>query len=148
MNRFDSRLLSGACAIACLFACSSSVEAAARPHLSRGNAQFVSGSDFVGSGSATHLGRYSETGSVSFSPTGDAAVLHVEGSAIYTASDGAELHADIDGELNTETGVISATLTYVGGTGRLTDASGTASLAGQLSPGGAISVSVSGSIDY
>jgi hypothetical protein len=120
-----------------------------RPHLSRGVAHFVSANfDFVGSGYATHLGRYTETGIVAFSPTSNPAVLHVDGSAVYVAADGAELHAAIVGELNQQTGVIGATLTYVGGTGRLANASGTAALAGQVLPDGTLSVSVAGDIAY
>jgi hypothetical protein len=123
--------------------------AASRPHSASGTAQFVSPTEFVGSGQATHLGRYTEAGQVSFSPTSDPNVLHVDAAVVYTAADGDELHANIAGTLNTHTGVISATVTYVdGGSGRFASASGSATLAGQLGPGGAISVSVAGSIDY
>ena len=101
-----------------------------------------------GLGEATHLGRYSEAGAVSFTPTSDPAVLHVEGSIVYTAANGDELRASVSGELNAATGEVVATVSYVGGTGRFVAATGSSRLSGQLGPGGAISVTVSGSIDY
>src|SRR5204862_8300827 len=119
-----------------------------RPYSARGTAQFVSPTEFVGSGEATHLGGYSEAGTVSFTPTSDPTVLHVEGSIVYTAANGDELHANISGELNAATGAVVASVTYVGGTGRFAAATGSSGLSGQLGAGGAITVSVSGSIDY
>jgi hypothetical protein len=148
MNRFASHLFCIVCAVVSLSAFSERAAAAVRPHSSDGTAQFASPTDFVGMGHATHLGRYSESGSVLFSPTSDPAVLHVDGSIVYTASNGDELHAIVTGELNGLTGVITATLRYVGGTGRFEDATGAASLAGLAGPTGAISVSVRGTIDY
>ena len=140
--------LSVSLAVISILALSDRAEAESRAHSATGTAQFVSPTDYVGSGHATHLGRYTETGHVSFSPTSDPAVLHVDASAIYTAANGDELHANIAGTLNTKTGVISASITYAGGTGRFVSASGSANLAAQLAPGGAISVSVAGSISY
>jgi hypothetical protein len=52
------------------------------------------------------------------------------------------------GHLNGVTGVITATVTYTGGTGRFAHASGTATLAAQLLPDGSIEVAVQGTIDY
>jgi hypothetical protein len=148
MKRFISRFLAVVCGVASLFALAERAAASQRPHLSSGTAQFISATDFVGSGQATHLGRYSETGTVAFTPTSDPAVLHVEGSVVYTAADGDKLRADVTGELNALTGVITATLTYTGGSGRFATATGSASLAGQMLSGGAISVSVSGAVDF
>ena len=149
MNRFVSRFFSIVCAAVCVLALCDRAAAAAQPYRSSGTAQFVSATAFVGSGQATYLGRYSEVGSVSFTPTSNPAVLHVEGSAVYTAANGDELHADIAGELNGVTGAITATVNYVaGGTGRFAEASGSAILLGQLGAGGSISVKVSGTIDY
>lgn len=122
--------------------------AASRPYASRGTAHFVSPTDFVGSGYATHLGVYSEAGTVSFSPTDDPAVLRVTGSIVYTAANGDELHANVVGDLNMATGAVSAQLTYAGGAGRFDDATGSATLSGRLSPTGVITVGVRGTIDY
>jgi hypothetical protein len=147
MHRFVSPL-SVACVLISALLLADRAAAESRPYSSRGTAQFVSQTEFVGSGEATHLGRYSEAGAVSFTPTGDPAVLHVEGSIVYTAANGDELHANISGELNAATGAVAARVSYVGGTGRFARATGSSGLSGQLGAGGAISVSVSGSIDY
>ena len=55
---------------------------------------------------------------------------------------------EVDALLNGVTGVITATVTYVGGTGRFTNASGTATFSGQLLPDGSIEVAINGTIDY
>jgi hypothetical protein len=122
--------------------------AAERPHKSGGTAQFVSPNDFVGSGEATHLGRYAEVGSAQFSPTADPGVLRIDAWSIYTAANGDKLYATFTGQLDLVTGAITATGTYAGGTGRFDDASGSAALSGQMLPGGRIAVSVEGTIDY
>jgi hypothetical protein len=119
-----------------------------RAYVSRGTAQFTGPNTFVGAGTATHLARYEETGSVQFSDTADPTVSHLEASATYTAANGDQIYATFTGELNGVTGVITATVTYTGGTGQFANASGTAILSGQLLPGGSIEVVVKGTIDY
>jgi hypothetical protein len=120
-----------------------------RPHRSRGTAQFVPGTtDFVGTGNATHLGRYAEVGSVTFLPSADPTAVPIVAWAIYTAANGDELYATFDGHLNALTGAITATVTYEGGTGRFDDASGSATFLGQILPDGTLSVVVEGVIDY
>jgi hypothetical protein len=115
-----------------------------RPYSSRGTAQFVSPTgDFAGAGSATHLGLYEEVGNAAISPTGA-----IDGWATYTAANGDQLYATITGQLNGRTGAITATVTYVGGTGRFKDATGSATLLGQILLDGTISVAVEGTIDY
>jgi hypothetical protein len=121
--------------------------AAERPHVSRGTAQFTP-TGFVGTGYATHLGQYTEVGAITFGdPTGPTTVA-ITAWSTYTAASGDELHARFSGELNVVTGAITATVTYVGGTGRFDGASGSAALSGQLLPDGTIAVSVVGTIDY
>jgi hypothetical protein len=119
-----------------------------RAYAAAGNAQFVNNNDFVGSGHATHLGLYTEAGSVTFTPTTTPGVLNISGSVTYFAADGDELTASISGLLDEGTGAISGTLQYVGGTGRFVDVSGSSAIVAQLLGGGAVAASVRGSIDY
>ena len=104
--------------------------------------------DFVAAGNATHLGKYTEIGSISISGD-DPTALHVEGSAILTAANGDELCVDFTGTLNFLTGAITATITFDGATtGRFQDATGSASLVAQFQTDGTIAVVVEGTIDY
>jgi hypothetical protein len=120
---------------------------AERPYLSRGTARFDS-NGFVGAGIATHLGRYEEVGTVRLYPTVEPNVFRVEASATYTAADGDRLYAIFNGQLNGATGVIIATVTYVGGTGRFANAGGTAALSAQTLADGSLQVAVEGAIEY
>jgi hypothetical protein len=119
-----------------------------RPHKLRGTTHFVSPTDFVGSGEATHLGRYAEAGSARFSPTAVPGVLRVDARVVLTAADGDQLCEAITGELDLRTGALTAAVTYVGGTGRFAGAGGSATLSGQMLADGTIAVAVDGSIDY
>jgi hypothetical protein len=151
MNRFISKrpLAIILAALGVLALASAPARAAERPHASRGTAQFVNADgEFVGAGFATHLGLYDEEGGAEFTPTADPTVLRVDAWSTYTAADGDELYAVFSGHLNGLTGVITATVTYVGGTGRFAGASGTATLSGQLLPGGEIEVAVKGTLSY
>src|SRR5215203_5557655 len=119
MNRFSSwRSVGLVLAALSVLSLAIPAQAARRAHISRGTAHFTGPNDFVGAGIATHLGHYQEQGHVVFSSTDSATVLHLEASAIYTASNGDRLYATFTGELNGVTGAITATVTYVGGTGR------------------------------
>jgi len=148
MNRLISRYVSLVCVIVSVLAFAGRAEAAWHLHLSQGTAQFISPTDFVGSGVATHLGAYSETGSAAFTPTSNPAVLNVDGEAHYTAADGDVLHADVTGKLNGQTGALRAAVWYVGGTGRFEGALGFGWLTGQVQPDGALSVRVVGFINF
>jgi hypothetical protein len=104
--------------------------------------------NFVAAGNATHLGKYTEIGSISTSGD-DPTALDVEGSATLTAANGDELDVDFIGTLNFFTGAIAATITFDGAsTGRFKDATGTGSLVAQIQEDGTISVVVVGTIDY
>lgn len=148
MRLFFSRLITLSILACSALLLSSHASAHSVPYRARGQAQFVSPNDFVGSGNATHLGRYTEVGNVSFAPTSNPAVLAVEGWSNYTAANGDELHALLSGELDQATGQITVTVTYVGGTGRFIHAQGRSELTGQLLAGGAAVVSVLGGIEF
>ncbi|MBS0197293.1 MAG: hypothetical protein JSR77_11090 [Planctomycetes bacterium] len=148
MNRHAPRFLLALCSLLALLALPDAALAVFRGFSSHGTAQFTSGATFVGRGNATHLGRYTEAGTISFAPTSDPAVLHVEGAIVYTSTQNDQLHAAFSGQLNLQTGAITATITYVaGGTGRFVNAGGSSILTGQLGPDG-ITVSVQGTINY
>jgi hypothetical protein len=112
-----------------------------RDYRLHGTAMLVDGI-VTGTGNATHLGNYTEVGIASISETG-----HVEGCVILTGVRGDEIWETISGQLDPSTGMITATVTYIGGTGRFEGASGSAILLAQIGPDG-ISVVVAGTIDY
>ena len=149
MNRFFAqRRFALVLAAVTVLSLATPARAVERPYVSRGTAQFTA-TGFVGTGTATYLGRYTEVGSpIQLTPTSDPTVFDATASSTYTAANGDELRAVFTGQLNAVTGVITATVTYVGGTGRFANASGTASLSGQLGPGGSLEVAVKGNIDY
>ena len=148
MNRFSAYVVGFVLALVGTLAFPGSASAAVRPHFATGTAHFVSLTAFVGSGHATHLGHYAEEGSVTLTATSNPAVFQVAGTTAYFAANGDRLDAQVSGTLNQATGVISATITYVGGTGRFEDASGQSTLAGQMDLNGTIHVRVVGVIDY
>jgi hypothetical protein len=149
MNRvFSLRPIVVMLAVTGMLSVATRAAAEQRPYFLRGAAQFVSPTDFVGSGEATHLGRYTEAGSAQFSPTAVPGVLRIDARAVLTAANGDQLYEIITGRLDLLTGAITATVTYVGGTGRFDDAGGSATLAGQMLPDGTITVSVKGAIHY
>ena len=148
MNRFFSwRPLALFLAVSGVLALAAPAVAAKRAYQARGTAQFTGPNTFVGSGEATHLGPYTEEGTAVFTETADPAVQHVVATATYTADNGDQLKADIVGELNGVNGAVTATVTFTGGTGRFSNAVGTATLSGQFAAG-SIQVVVEGTIDY
>lgn len=147
MTRFNS-LCAGAALVLSNLAFSSDAQATVRPYLAKGTAHFISPTQFVGAGNATHLGLYSEAGIVVITPTTNPAVFHVEGTITYTASDGSKLYAAVAGELNGATGAVGAAIIYTGGTGRLTGATGTSTLLGRSFPDGSMNVVVGGAINF
>jgi hypothetical protein len=145
MTRF-TRL--GYFALGVLLVAVTAAPAGERPHKLRGTGRFVTATDFVGEGHATHLGDFDEVGGVQFSPTDDPAVLRIDGWAIHTAANGDEVHEVLTGRVNLQTGIGIATATYVGGTGRFADATGSAAITFQLLADGSYEFAGEGTIDY
>jgi hypothetical protein len=137
-----------ALSVAALVAAIGPARAESRPHVLKGSGQFVSATDFVSEGQATHLGNFTEVGSVEFSGTDDPTILHIEGWAIHTAANGDQVYELISGEVNGLTGAGTATTKFIGGTGRFADATGGATISVQLLGGGAYEFSGEGAIDY
>jgi len=148
MNRFLSRLVTIVFVAVTVLGLRQQAAAQTVPHQATGGAQFVSANDLVGSGQATHLGSYTEVGSVTFTPTSNPAILDAAGVLVYTAANGDRLFARLQGQVNGLTGAVTAVVTYVGGTGRFVSATGSAVLIGQLLGGGAVTVTVKGTIAY
>ena len=140
----------GSLAVTVLVLSTAALLAKERPHSFKGAGQFLPNqTDFISSGTATHLGKFTEEGSITdIQPGGEPGVFLITAWAIQTAADGDELHEIISGQLNFLTGAGSATVTYVGGTGRFENASGSASLQIQLGPDGTFTYRGAGVIDF
>jgi hypothetical protein len=147
MLRRCNRLLSALVLALAVPSLTAAATAQVLPYSANGVAQFAANqSDFTGSGHATHLGRYTETGQVVFTPTANPLVFAVSGSAHYVAANRDELHAAITGTVDMSTGAIVATATYVGGTGRFANASGASLLTGTMLGGGALTIRAAGTL--
>ena len=102
----------------------------------------------TGSGTATHLGQWTVSGNVKYTPDSDG-VLHSSGEATLTASNGDKLQFRIDGILNPVTAVDQGTFYFIGGTGRFEGASGSANFVVNINPvTGGFDLTVVGKINY
>jgi hypothetical protein len=138
----------GCLLLGALLLAASATPAEARPLRGRGTGQFVSPNDFVNAGEGTYLGRFYEVGSAEFGATADPTVLSIEGSSVLTGANGDQLFTSFSGEVDVLTGTVSVTITYVGGTGRFTGASGMSELSGELFADGSFHVVVQGTLDF
>jgi hypothetical protein len=101
----------------------------------------------VGTGNATHLGRFTLCRSGTFSdPVGS--VLQFDGQAMLVAANGDELHSSIEGTLDSATGTGLLTYEWTGGTGRFQHATGTTIWRVVVNPDLTFSVVADGVIDY
>jgi hypothetical protein len=78
-------------------------------------------------GRGTHLGLFTEVGTLSFAPDpNDPSRVLASGEAIFTAANGDELRGAItDASLDLTTGIGTGEFRFTGGTGRFENASGT-----------------------
>jgi hypothetical protein len=149
MFDFLSRLVACLVLTITTLAFAGNTAAQSKPYRATGAAQFAANqSDFTGVGHATHLGNYTEVGNVAFAPTSTPGVLAVSGWSHYQAANGDLLFALLSGTIDMGTGAITATATYVGGTGRFTNSSGASALSGQMIGGGALTIAAIGSLSY
>ena len=101
----------------------------------------------TGSGTATHLGQWTVTGTVKY--TLDNGVLRSSGEATITAANGDKLQVQIDGILDPIAGVDQGVFRFVGGTGRFEGVSGNSNFVVTLNPlTGGFDLTVVGKIDY
>jgi hypothetical protein len=104
--------------------------------------------DFVASGIATHLGAFSHYGAIVLTPTADPSIFLISGTTTYRAANGDLLYANLSGTLNVATGAGTGTDTWIGGTGRFANASGTVDLTAQLLLDGSFVFSLDGDINF
>ena len=102
----------------------------------------------TGSGTATHLGQWTVTGNVKYTPDANG-VLHSSGDATITASNGDKVQIQIEGVLDPAAGMDQGIFHIVGGTGRFEGATGDANFVVQLNPlTGGFDLTVVGKINY
>ena len=105
------------------------------------------GANATGSGTATHLGQWTVSGPVKYTP--DNGVLRSSGEATITAANGDKLLMQIDGILDPIAGVDQGVFYFVGGTGRFEGASGSANFIVTINPlTGGFDLTVVGRINY
>ncbi len=105
----------------------------------------------TGSGSATHLGLFTNTGKVKFTPdASNANILHPRGEGVFTAANGDKLNFIITGgALDVTTGIGTGDFEFTGGTGRFANATGlTTAVVEQNFVTGAYEITLVGNIDY
>ena len=92
----------------------------------------IIGANVTASGTATHLGRWTTVGTVTFTP--DNGVLRSHAEVTLTAANGDKLESVLDGALDPATGTDHGILRFVGGTGRFQGASGSCDFVVTLNP--------------
>ena len=115
-----------------------------------GNGNVV-GANPTGSGNATHLGMFTNTGHVDFTPdASNPTILHPSGGGVFTAANGDKLNfVIISGALDLTTGIGTGEFDFTGGTGRFANATGrTSGVIQQNVVTGAYILTLVGNIDY
>ena len=115
-----------------------------------GNGNVV-GANPTGSGNATHLGMFTNTGHVDFTPdASNPTILHPSGGGVFTAANGDKLNfVIVSGALDLTTGIGTGDFDFTGGTGRFTNATGrTSGVIQQNVVTGAYELTLVGNIDY
>ena len=115
-----------------------------------GNGNVV-GAEPTGSGNATHLGRFTNTGHVDFTPdASNPTILHPAGGGVFTAANGDKLNfVIVSGALDLTTGIGTGDFAFTGGTGRFANATGhTSGVIQQNVITGAYELTLVGTIDY
>jgi hypothetical protein len=114
------------------------------------NGNFI-GAEPTGSGNATHLGTFTNTGKVSFTPDpSNPNILLPSGGGVFTAANGDKLNfVIVSGTLDVSTGIGTGDFAFVGGTGRFANATGHVSgVIEQNVVTGAYVLTMVGNIDY
>jgi hypothetical protein len=88
------------------------------------NGLFAPPANFEGSGTATHLGDITQSGTLFLAPPDANFVFPGYGSVTFVAANGDSVSFDYEGFLNAVTGEGTGTFTFTGGTGRFAGATG------------------------
>ena len=115
-----------------------------------GNGNVV-GAEPTGSGNATHLGMFTNTGKVNFTPdSSNTNILLPSCGGFFTAANGDKLNfVIISGALDLTTGIGTGDFEFTGGTGRFANATGRVSgVIDQNVVTGAYELTLVGTIDY
>ena len=96
--------------------------------------------DYVGN--ATHLGSFTRRENITFTGPGT-----FEGTIVFVAANGDELDASFDGQFVSPNDAV-ASYTFTGGTGRFSDATGTATATASTPDFVHVTVEFDGTIDY
>lgn len=99
-------------------------------------------------GFATHLGRYHGEGIFVFAGMNPDGTLHFNTSVTYTAANGDILETTGTADINLLTGITVGEDTFVGGTGRFADATGTISFVSIVTGPTTYHSTLTGIIDY
>ena len=111
----------------------------------------VVGAEPTGSGNANHLGMFTNTGKVSFTPdASNPNILYPSGGGVFTAANGDKLNfVIVSGVLDLTTGIGTGDFEFTGGTGRFANATGhTSGVIEQNVVTGAYELTLVGNIDY
>ncbi len=102
----------------------------------------------TGSGTATHLGQWTVTGNVSYTPDANG-VLHSSGEATLTAANGDKVYFLIEGILDPVAAVDQGVFRFAGGTGRFENATGDINFVVAINPlTGGFELTAVGKINY
>jgi hypothetical protein len=136
------------------------VAATERPFsaVGRGVATFITdgagnviGGEVTGSGNGTHLGLFTSSGRIFFTPDpNNPLLLDTSGEAVLTAADGDKLRIVVEnGTQDVTTGIGTGNFRFTGGTGRFANATGlTSYVVEQNLATGAYEVTIVGNIDF
>jgi hypothetical protein len=125
-------------------------EAVERPFHLNGAGTVIEG-NIQATGRATHLGLWTEAGTLTFTPDpNDPNRVLASGSATFTAANGDELNGVItEASLDLTTGIGNGVFIFTGGTGRFAEASGSVNFTVlQNLVTGAFEITGDGRIDY
>ena len=102
----------------------------------------------TGSGTATHLGQWTVTGNVKYTPDNNG-MLRSSGDATLTAANGDKLQVHIEGILDPVAAVDQGVFRFVGGTGRFEGATGETNFVVSINPlTGGFDLTIVGKINF